>query len=354
MQFNLAESGVHPLLLREILDEPFSELSTQPLGYVQTNGTPELRRSIALYYPNANAGNILVTNGSSEANFVSLWSFLERGAQIVMVLPNYMQIWGLAKTMHGEMKAFWLRDDGDRWGMDVRSLKRIVNRRTKLIAVCNPNNPTGAVLDDETIDEICQIARKNGSWILSDEVYRGAELDGQETPTFWGKYDKVIVTGGLSKAYGLPGLRIGWIITKPELADKLWSYHDYTTICPSALSDYLARQVFQTERRSKILERTRNILNTNLPILKDWIKRNQEHFSFIPPKAGAVTYVKHTLKISSTELAKRLLKEKSVLIVPGEQFRMKGYLRIGYGCPQDHLISGLNRVDEFIAVKHVA
>jgi hypothetical protein len=348
VEYNLSESGVHPMRLNEILGVDSTDLLNQSLGYTQTNGTHELRKTIASYYPNATADNVLVTNGSSEANFVSLWSFLEKGAEVVILLPNYMQIWGLAKTMQAKVKPSWLREGEDGWTVDFRSLRKIVSKRTKLIAVCNPNNPTGAVLNEEMVDQICEVAKKTGSWVLSDEVYHGAELNGKEAPTFWSRYEKVIVTNGLSKAYGLPGLRVGWILTKPDLANKLWSYHDYTTICLSALSDYLARRVLQPETRAKILGRTRNILRTNLPILRDWVERNREHFSFSPPKAGAIAYLKHTLKMKSVELANRLLKEKSTLIVPGEHFGMKKHVRVGYGCQQDYLKSGLHRISEFI------
>jgi len=339
---------VHALKLNELVGAEYDEFLGQYLGYGQTNGTEELRRKVAAIYPGAEADNILITNGSAEANFVTMWSFLERGAEIVVMLPNYMQIWGLVKTFQAKVKPFRLHEVQNEWKPDIRALKKVVSRRTKLIAVCNPNNPTGATMQEDTIDEICETAKKVGAWILSDEVYQGAELDGRTTPSFWGKYDKVIVNCGLSKAYGLPGLRIGWIATTKELAAKLWSYHDYTTIGPSPLSDYLARRVLKPEMRAKILERTRGILQKNLPIVKDWIDRNRNNYSFIPPRAGAIAYVKYNLKINSSEFAERLLKEKSTLVVPGDHFGMDGYLRIGYGPPEDYLTAGLKCIDELV------
>ena len=348
VEYNLSESGVHPLRFNELFDGLDEGLLNQYLGYIQSNGTEELRKTIAALYANAGPNDILVTNGSSEANFVTMWSFLNRDAEIAIMLPNYMQTWGLAKTMQAKVRPFWLRERQGEWTLDLRALRKIVSKKTRLIAVCNPNNPTGAVMREEVIDEICEIAEKMGAWILSDEVYHGAELDGKATPTLWDRFDNVIVTNGLSKAYGLPGLRIGWIATKAELAGKLWSYHDYTSICPSSLSDYLARKVLQPEMRAKILERTRKILQENLPTLKDWIDRRQEHFSFVPPKAGAIAYVKYSLKINSTKLAERLVNEKSTLIVPGDHFGMDYYMRIGYGSPQEYLIAGLNRIGELV------
>lgn len=349
VEYNLSESGVHPLKLVEVLDGDTSDMLKQPLGYSQTNGTEELRKTIAATYSKASADDLLVTNGSSEAIFVTLWSFLKRGAEVVVMLPNYMQVWGLAKTMQAKVKPFWLKEEEGQWAVNLRALRKIVRKRTKLIAICNPNNPTGAVLDEAAVEGICEVAKQAGAWILSDEVYHGAELSGLETPTFWGKYDKVIVTNGLSKAYGLPGLRVGWALTGKELATKLWSYHDYTTIGPSALSDYIARKALQPEMRAKILGRTREILRSNLPILTSWVDKHHDYVSFIPPKAGAIAYLKYFLKINSTRLAERLLREKSTLVVPGDQFGMDYYLRIGYGCERERLLSGLGRVGDVLS-----
>jgi aspartate/methionine/tyrosine aminotransferase len=348
VEYNLSESGVHPLRVNELLDGADAEFLNQPLEYTQSNGTDELRKTIAAVYPGAEVDNLLVTNGSSEANFVSTWSFLERGGEVVVMLPNYMQIWGLAKTFQAKVKSFRLRERDSEWKPDLTALRRAVNRKTKLIAVCNPNNPTGAVMREETLDEICEIARRAGAWILADEVYQGSELDGKTTPTFWGRYEKVIVVNGLSKAYGLPGIRVGWIVSTKDVASKLWSYHDYTTICPSALNDYLARKALQPGTRARILARTREILETNLPIITSWIEHHKENFSLIPPQAGAIAYVKYNLKINSSKFAERLMKEKSTLIVPGDHFGMDGYLRIGYGPPKDYLYAGLNRIDELV------
>jgi len=348
VEYNLSESGVHPITVGDLLGSDDVEFLGRSLGYVQTNGSEELRREIAAIYPKATVDNMLVTNGSSEANFVAVWSFLERGAEVAVMLPNYMQIWGLAKTFQARVKPFRLNETHGEWKLDISALKRAVGRRTRLIAVCNPNNPTGAVMREETVDEICEIARKVDAWIISDEVYQGAELDGVTTPTFWGRYKKVIVVNGLSKAYGLPGLRIGWIATTRDLAQKLWSYHDYTTICPTALSDYLARKTLEPEMRAKILARTRKILQANLPIVKDWVEQHRDNFSFVPPKAGAIAYLKYKLKINSSRFAKRLIHEKSTLIVPGDQFGMDGYLRIGYGPPKEYLTGGLNRISGLV------
>jgi len=347
VKYNLSESGVHPLRVGEILDGNEHELLSQSLGYSQTNGTPSLRGLIAAIYDDATPNDILVTNGSSEANFLALWTLLERNCEIAVMFPNYMQVAGLAKTLQARVRPFWLKERQGKWILDIATLKKITRKRTKVIAVCNPNNPTGATLNAETIDDICAIARKTGAWILSDEVYRGAEISGKETPTFWNRYDKVIINSGLSKAYGLPGLRLGWIVTKKS-ATKLWAYHDYTTIGPNAISDYLAQKVLQPDTRAKILSRTRKIINENLAVVTNWVSLHGKYLSFVPPKAGAIALVKYAFKVNSTEIAERLLKEESTLVVPGDHLRMDHYLRLGFGNTQDNLSGGLTRVGNLL------
>jgi aspartate/methionine/tyrosine aminotransferase len=198
------------------------------------------------------------------------------------------------------------------------------------------------------LDGICQIAKSVGAWVVSDEIYRGAELDGVETPSAWGRYERVIITSGLSKAYGLPGLRIGWIVGPSAIVSNTWSYHDYTTIGPGALSDFMARIALQPPVRARILERTRRILWTNLPIFRDWLDAHADRFAYVPPDAGAIVYVRYHDRINSTALVDRLRIEKGVLIVPGDHFGMDGYLRIGFGSETRYLRDGLDRLADLL------
>jgi aspartate/methionine/tyrosine aminotransferase len=351
--YNLSESGVHPLRLEELLDgpgEPAAVLA-QPLVYTQSNGTPELRDRIAALYPGASREHVEVTNGGSEANYVCLWHLVEPGDEIVMMVPNYMQSWGLARGFGGTVKPWALRErlEGTpRWAPDLDELERLVGPKTKLVLLCHPNNPTGGRLTEPELERVCAIAARHGAWVLSDEIYRGAELDGRETPSVWGRYERVIVTSGLSKAYGLPGLRIGWIVAPPELVARLWSYHDYTTIAPGALSDWLARHALEPRRRERLVARARGIIRENYPVVRDWLDAHGEMFHHIAPEAGAIVYVRYRHDVNSTELVNRLRTEKSVLIVPGDHFHMDGYLRIGFGSETTYLREGLDRLHELL------
>lgn len=156
------------------------------------------------------------------------------------------------------------------------------------------------MLSEESIKEIVKVADRVGAWILSDEVYRGAELNGKETPTFWGKYEKVIVNGGLSKAYALPGLRIGWMVGPKKLIANSWANHDYSTIAPGVINDYLASLSLKSEMRQKILSRNRKILNKNLALVKEWLPNHADLFKLIPPCAGGIAFIHYNLDINST------------------------------------------------------
>ena len=191
VEFNLSESGVHPLRLGELVDDPASReaLMAEGLRYIQSNGTAPLREAIAGLYAGAGTDHIQVTNGGSEANYITTWNLVEPGDEVVMMVPNYMQTWGLTRAFGATIREWPLARHaaGGRWQIDGDALERLVTPRTKLIIICNPNNPTGARFDAGDLDAIAAIAARHGSWVLSDEIYRGAERDGHETPTMWGR-----------------------------------------------------------------------------------------------------------------------------------------------------------------------
>jgi aspartate/methionine/tyrosine aminotransferase len=345
--WNVSESGVEPLRLEELArtrDER-DELFRQALGYTQTNGTIELRNLIASLYAGASADHIEVTNGGSEANFVTLLHLLQHGDDVVVMTPNYMQAPGLLRALEANVIPWPLRVNGEgtRWEPDLAELERLVTTRTRAIFICHPNNPTGSRLTETELDAIGTIASRAGAWVVSDEIYRGAELDAVESATMWGRSERVIVTSGLSKAYGLPGLRIGWVAGPPRTIAELWGVHDYTTIAPGALSDRLARIALSPDGRERLLARTRGIVRANYPVLRTWLDK-RPGFSHVTPEAGAIAFVKYAHPINSTTLVDRLRTEQSVLVVPGDHFGMDGYLRVGFGSHPELLTGALDRI----------
>ncbi|MGD8764462.1 MAG: aminotransferase class I/II-fold pyridoxal phosphate-dependent enzyme [Desulfobacteraceae bacterium] len=349
--YNLSESGVHPVLLSELLADDsdlIEHLLSTDLNYPHVNGIPELRQHIANLYDGATPDNVLVTVGAIEANYISVRTLLSAGDEIVMMLPNYMQIWGIAKNHGYRLNAFHLREDHG-WAPDLSELESVLTPRTKLIAVCNPNNPTGYILSASEMDEIVTLAERSGAWVLADEVYRGANrLSDEENPSFYGRYDKVLAMGSMSKAYGLPGLRIGWVVGPVDTIDDIWARHEYTTISATMLSNKLAAIALSPEVRPRLLHRTRDYIRKGYPILQEWMENQADTFAFTPPDAAAITFVRYHLDINSTKLAERLREEKSVLIVPGDHFGMDHFLRISFGLPHDYLIAALNRIHDLI------
>ncbi|MCF6249518.1 MAG: aminotransferase class I/II-fold pyridoxal phosphate-dependent enzyme [Desulfobacula sp.] len=351
VDFNLSESGVHPILLQELLGndkQNVDNLLGMDLNYPYVNGTPELRENIARLYNGATPENILVTVGAIEANYNSIRTILSAGDEIVIMLPNYMQIWGIAKNHGYQIKTFNLQEDKG-WAPDLDQLNDIVSDKTKLIAVCNPNNPTGYILTEDEMDKIVAIADRVDSWILADEVYRGAERKRDEyTSSFYGRYSKVLTVGSMSKAYGMPGLRVGWVAGPVDTIDDIWARHEYTTISATMLSNQLAALALSPEVRPRIIQRTRDYIRKGYPVIEQWMKDKKDLFTFTSPQAAAITFIRYHLDINSTEFHERLLKEKSVLLVPGDHFGLDNFLRISFGLPHDYLTQALNRIGDLI------
>ncbi len=351
VDYNLTESGFHPFSLAELLTpDQLQEMQQLTLGYGQTNGAIPLRDQISNLYKQYNADNILVTNGSSEANFIAMSTLLNKGDEVIIMCPNYMQLWGIVEEMGCTPIAFNLRSE-DKWAPDLKALEGLISDKTRMIAVCNPNNPTGYVLNKAEMDAIASMAKAADVWIYSDEVYRGAELDYKESTSFQHVYDKVVVSGGLSKAYALPGIRIGWLAGPEEVIYNAWSYHDYTSISTGTISQYVAEIALSPQVRPGILKRNRDMLNQNLVTLKQWISQQGDLFEFIPPKAGGMAFMKYNIDINSTKLSTWLREQESVFIVPGDCYGMDGYIRIGIGERSEYLIEGLTKMSMAIKEK---
>jgi aspartate/methionine/tyrosine aminotransferase len=343
VRYNLSESGVHPLSIQELLGLAGATalpLLDVRLCYSQSNGTDLLRGRIAALYPGSSPDQILVTTGSSEANFVVCWRLIEPGDKVALMLPNYLQTWGLAQNFGAEVRGFPLRAERE-WEPTPEDIRAAIVPGTRLIVVTNPHNPTGHVLSAEMRTVILERAAAVGAWLLADEVYQGAERDGRTTPSFWGSYERVIVVNGLSKAYGLPGLRIGWIVAPPAFTAEAWARHDYTTIGPSGATDHLAAVALEPRVRDKLLERTRRILTTNYPVLEAWLKRFGDTFRWHAPQAGAICLVKYRQAVSALNLVEQVRAEHNVLLVPGEHFGLPNHIRFGYGDELHHLQEAL-------------
>jgi aspartate/methionine/tyrosine aminotransferase len=342
VDYNLSESGVHPLTLGELAAlAPGLDVAGTLLGYGQSNGSEALRSHIARLYPGASVEHVMVTNGSAEANFVALWELVGPGDEVAILTPTYMQSFGLAESSGATVRAIPLREELG-WQPDPDEIVAAVGDRTRVLVVTNPGNPTGIRLGDEARAAVVRAAERSGAWILADEVYTGAELDRRETPTLFGTTERVVATGSLSKAYGLPGLRVGWTVSSPDVAARLWARTDYTTISPGELTDRLATAALDPAVRPRLLERTRGLLRTGLAILEAWLA-DQGVFHWTSPDAGAICWVRYDLPVASMDVAEQLRTGQSVLVVPGSHFGFEHHLRLGYGLLASDLRAALAR-----------
>jgi aspartate/methionine/tyrosine aminotransferase len=351
VEFDLSETTVLPLRVSELLDgvDDVERFISNELWYPESVGSHLFRERIAQFYMDCKPENITVTNGGSEANYLTLWTLLEPSGRLACMIPNYMQAWGLGRAYANGVDAFLLvkqKEAGQyRWMLDVESLKRAVTPKTNVILITNPNNPTGAVLTAAEMDDVVDVARKAGAWLVVDEVYRGAEVQGGTTPSFWGRYERVVITSGLSKAFGLGGLRTGWVVAPPKLIEELGVRLDYLTLTPNLLSDHLGTIVMEPQRRESILDRTRRIIRKNLPPVEEWFLKRDDLFTYVRPEAGAFVYCEYKLPINSTELINRLRVEQSVLLTAGDQHGLEKGIRTGFGFGIEKTLKGLDRAE---------
>ena len=351
VEYDLSESGVSPLSIAEMLEATdlgdAATFAQTKLGYPLSEGSALTRERIAAWYPGATTENVTVVNGGSEANFLTLWTLLGAGDRLAFEVPNYLEGWGLGRSLGRGTDTFRLRLRHGRWALDLDELERAVGKRTKVIMICNPNNPTGAVLTEAEMDAVVEVAGKAGAWIVADEIYRGAEVEGDDpSPSFWGRSDKVVITSGLSKAFAMPGLRLGWVVGPEEFVEDFWVHHDYTTLTPGMVSDILCAAAMEPAKREALFARTRGVIRAQLPRLEEWIHTHDDIFRYARPQAGAIAYVKYDLPIGSTALTDRIREEQSVLLVPGDDFGLKKGIRFGFGQDIEHTLKGLARVDE--------
>lgn len=352
VEINLTESGVEPMALAELLSpEDQAALMNIRLGYNYTEGTPELRSAIASWYPGATADNILVTAGTAEANFITYWTLMQPGDAIAMMLPNFMQFSGLATAFGHEVRPFSYVQSADGWALDFAALEAVLaDGKVRIVAIVNPNNPTGTVLTEGEMRRIVALAEQAGAWIVSDEIYRGSELDDRpEAPTFYGMGDRIVVTSSTSKSLAHAGLRLGWTAGPEPIVSALMERQDYTTIGTGPLNQFVAARLLEPAGRERILARTRSIIAANLHVIDDWVGRWNGRLSYRRPHAGGMAFIRYDWPIGSGELSRLARERESVFVVAGEWFGMDGHLRIGTGGEPEVLEEGLARLDRVLA-----
>lgn len=333
VRWNIADSGVQPVILSELLgDDPdaLARLLAMDLHYPPVNGTPLLRERIAALYPGIAADQVLVTVGAAEANGIATTTLTQPGDHVIVLEPGYRQVAGVAANHGCEVEAFHLIEERG-WRPDLGELAAKLRPDTKLIAISNPNNPTGAILTQDEVSEIIRLAASVGAWVLADEVYRGTEIaTDDETPTFAGQYDRLVLTNSLSKAYGLSGLRVGWTISDPETMQAMWRRHEYQTIATSNVSMALAELAVEPGIRARLFARNRTLIRDGLARLNTWVDSTDGLVTLTPPYATALAFIRYHLDLPSLTVAHELRKD-GVLVGVGADFGEEYHLRVTHG-----------------------
>ena len=349
VEVNLAETCVKPFTLKEYLEfvdesDFFKKIQDKALTYGYIEGYSELRKGLASLYDDVDPDNILVTGGAIEANFNSFYSLIEPRDIVISVFPTYQQLFSVPKGFMADVKLLKLCPE-NKWLPNLDELNELVDHKTKMIVINNPNNPCGSLINSRALKAICEMAEDVDAYVHSDEAYRGLYLDPKDkTPSVVDISEKGIAVGSFSKPLSLTGLRLGWITSNHNVIYQCMLHRDYTTISKSMLNEELA--ALAMPHLDRVLKRNNEIIRENHKLLDDWI-RKEPHLSWIPPKAGSVGLMRHYLDTSAEKICLDLIKEKSTFLVPGDCFGYPDHIRIGYGCDKKVLNEGLNRFSEY-------
>lgn len=352
--YNIAETCVASLTVQELLEiggrraDLLDDLLPLRLTYGAIEGSDRLRESVAALYEKQASANVLTTHGAIGANALVYQTLVSSGDHVVSVLPTYQQHYSIPESIGAEVDVLWLREENE-FLPDLVELEALVTPRTRLIALTNPNNPTGALMDESALRAVAAIAERVGAYVLCDEVYRGVVIDSVElTPSMADLYERGVSTGSMSKVFSLAGLRLGWIVGPVDVLAAVSVHRDYNTISVGMVDDLLAS--YALDSKDAILARSRDIIRTNAAVLDEWV-RGQPRITYVPPRAGTVALLKYDIDRPSEQVAKELLGATGALFTPGSALSMEGYLRVGFANTTEVLRAGLARVGEHIAAQ---
>jgi aspartate/methionine/tyrosine aminotransferase len=356
VDYDIAESGIFPLTTGELLamepaderDHALQRLVNLRLGYSEARGSHELRSLLAETYTDCSPENILVTTGAIEANFLLFNVLLEPGDHVVAPYPAYQQLYSVPRAIGCDVSLWHIRPEtGFRY--DVDDLEQLARLQTRLIVINSPHNPTGAILSAGDMQRVYDIAQSVGAMVLNDEAYRWLTIPGGEplAPPIYNLGSRGISVGTLSKPFGLPGLRLGWLAAPAEITAQCWGMRDYVSLSPGKLNDSLA--ILAIKHRERIQQRNQAIITANLSRAGAWVAEHAELISWNPPRAGLLAMLHYNLDIPSVELSNRLAEEYSVMLAPGSAFGFEYHLRLGIGQEPTVFAAGLERTSASFA-----
>ena len=351
-KYDLGNTTVQTLSLDELFELSlenkeafFNNLCKQKLGYGYISGMPDFKKGVAKLYTTITPDDIIPTIGAAGANHLLFYSLIEPSDRVISVIPTYQQLYSIPQSFGADVQYLHLTPENN-FLPDLKELKSLVNKNTKLICINNPNNPSGSLICEEMLLEIIDIAKNVGAYILCDEVYRGLNQSDEYTPSVADLYDRGISVCSMSKIFSLAGLRLGWIATKDKQVMNSCIHHrEYNMISCSLLDENIA--ALALKHYDKIIERNRSAIKKCLAILDEWVN-NEKHISYIKPQAGTTAMLYYDFDMSSKDLCDKLAKEKGVFLTPGVCFETEHCFRVGYCKSPEVLKQGLEKISEFI------
>ena len=331
------------LQLEEGAAKDFNNLS---LSYTETKGNPSLRQNISSIYSSITADEILVCSGAQEPIFLFSQTILNSGDEVIIQFPCYQSVQSVPESLGCKVVNWTVKYEDNKPVFDIEELAKLITNKTKVIYLNSPHNPTGHHFSKEEQLAIVALARKHNCIIFCDEVYRELEHKPEyRIPAFADIYENGVSLGVMSKAYGLPGLRIGWVASKQkEILEKIAILKEYTTICNSAPSEFLAGVALRN--RDKILKRNLEIVQTNIPLLNAFFNTYSELFTWYQPNAGPIGFVRMNFEFDDMAFAEKVVKDKNVLLLPGEIYDYSGFFRVGFG--RKNMPIALEKFEEFV------
>jgi aspartate/methionine/tyrosine aminotransferase len=355
-QHYIAGSDAQSITIGELLQMATAEereaFDRLPLMYTPTWGTERLRDAIAATYRRVDRDHILAFAGAEEAIFWAMQTLIGSGDHAVVVVPTYTSTETVALASGADVSGLAL-DPADGWALDLDKVRALLRPNTRLIAISFPNNPTGAMIDPAVLGSLVELCEERGIRLLNDEIYRGLELDsGQMLPNVADLSPIAISIGVMSKAYGLPGLRIGWIASQDRgLLERLERRKHYTSVCNSGPSELLA--AIALRNRARILDRSRSIVVDNIAIYDAFFSRWRDLFEWERPQGGCVAFPRYLPASSADEFCRELVEQAGVVLLPGSVFHSDlasvpvDRFRIGLG--RSHPEPALDAFNKFLA-----
>ena len=351
-RFNIAETCVDSVSPDELFalcgvdGAAFWEaLGARRLTYGDIEGAPAFREGVCGLYRTLRPEHVLTTHGAAGANHHVFYSLVEPGDRVVSVAPSYQQLTSIPEGYGADLRVLRLRPENG-WLPDLGELRRLAVPGTKLICVNNPNNPTGALMDEGMLREIVRIAEDCGAYLLCDEVYRHLTQADEYSPSAADLYEKGISVSGMSKVFSLAGLRLGWIAAKDEAARRAFlSHRDYNHISCGMIDEALG--ALALAHAGALLARNRGIVRENLGILSAWME-TEPRLSWVRPRAGTTALIRWDRPVESYDFCRRMYERTGAFVTPGDCFGEPRSMRVGYACARAELEGGLAAVSAFL------